>query len=177
MNKALDKYSKRRGPVKPAVASNMRVIDGDCASAYTSEELDAFRTQVSVIGYGQERVGGWDGDEVPKSEKVSVPEEESSSESENTPQFESGETRFLEFQRRLEESERINEDKARNTYYFEDPVMSMRRKKEMKKQEGIFVAPPNRFGIQPGAWWDGVDRSNGFEKRRIERMNEVRGNS
>lgn len=62
----------------------------------------------------------------------------------------------------------------------EDPMLeyirSKRKKDKIEKQvlevpiyEGIF--PDNRFNIRPGYRWDGVDRSNGFEKRLFENKN------
>lgn len=33
---------------------------------------------------------------------------------------------------------------------------------------------PNRYGIKPGRHWDGVNRSNGYEKQMFKRMNEKR---
>lgn len=61
-----------------------------------------------------------------------------------------------------------------------DPMLDYIRKKK-KKQAGEGASgrpvysgpepPPNRFGIRPGYRWDGVDRSNGFEKKLIESKN------
>ena len=70
------------------------------------------------------------------------------------------------------------EDHLKNQDLEEDPMAQFLRKKKSKarkeperpKYKGAW--PANRFNIPPGYRWDGVDRSNGFEKKYFSSVNE-----
>lgn len=71
----------------------------------------------------------------------------------------------------------------REQEHADDPMLEYMRKKRKNEEqqsnkpvipvyEGSY--PENRFGIRPGYRWDGVDRSNGYEKRWFDKQNERR---
>lgn len=53
---------------------------------------------------------------------------------------------------------------------WDDPARHFVDTLEVEKQK--YRAPPNRFDILPGRHWDGVDRSNGFEKKLFQKRAE-----
>lgn len=59
-----------------------------------------------------------------------------------------------------------------------DPMLEYFRQKDREKHGASSIPtykgpyPPNRYNIKPGYRWDGVDRSNGFEKKLMEQKND-----
>ncbi|KAI0350897.1 hypothetical protein OH77DRAFT_1430518 [Trametes cingulata] len=80
------------------------------------------------------------------------------------------------FARTADDAE-LNEE-LRAQERWNDPAAAFLTKKKSKgprKPEYTGPPPPpNRFGIKPGYRWDGVDRSNGFEKKYFQKQNEKR---
>ena len=72
-----------------------------------------------------------------------------------------------------EDLEKYLKDKTRE----DDPMAEYISKKSRKKDKRIEYPkfkgawPANRFNIPPGYRWDGVDRSNGFEKKYFDSVN------
>ncbi|PPQ95723.1 hypothetical protein CVT26_008366 [Gymnopilus dilepis] len=77
------------------------------------------------------------------------------------------------FARHADDKELNEELKAKELW--NDPAAAFLTKKKSKGPKRPEYTgpppPPNRFGIKPGYRWDGVDRSNGFEKKLFQSIN------
>lgn len=70
---------------------------------------------------------------------------------------------------RYKDDEELNEELKERERWNDPAAMFLTGTKAAKKAARKYPLyqgniPPNRFNIRPGYRWDGVDRSNGFEK-------------
>ncbi|KAJ2493481.1 Pre-mRNA-splicing factor cwc26 [Coemansia sp. RSA 2050] len=71
------------------------------------------------------------------------------------------------------DTSREQDSELRAREHWNDPALKFLENKKTSKTvypQYTGYAPPNRFGIRPGYRWDGVDRSNGFEKDMFKRQ-------
>ena len=85
------------------------------------------------------------------------------------------EAKFMKVARYADDEQLNDELKGRNRW--DDPAVGfLTQKRERKSVTGkpLYQGPsgPNRYGIRPGHRWDGVDRSNGFEKEWFAAKNK-----
>ncbi|KAG0005149.1 hypothetical protein BGZ80_010281 [Entomortierella chlamydospora] len=77
---------------------------------------------------------------------------------------------------RFKDDEELNEELKERERWNDPAAMFLTGTKKSKKSVRRYPVyqgniPPNRFNIRPGYRWDGVDRSNGFEKSYFQRIN------
>ncbi|KAI6168165.1 Pre-mRNA-splicing factor of RES complex-domain-containing protein [Pisolithus thermaeus] len=80
----------------------------------------------------------------------------------------------LPFSRYADDKE-LNEERMEEQRWNDPAAAFLTKKKNKGPRKPEYTGPPpppNRFGIKPGYRWDGVDRSNGFEKKLFQRQNE-----
>lgn len=75
----------------------------------------------------------------------------------------------------------LRDEKLKTAAHFDDPMTTFADNtallSTMRSKTGRFyytegVGPVNRYNIRPGFFWDGIDRSNGFEELVVRKRNE-----
>lgn len=77
--------------------------------------------------------------------------------------------------------QQLREEKLKTASHFDDPMTAFADNTALlsgtRSKTGRFhytkgVGPVNRYNIKPGFFWDGIDRSNGFEELAVRKRNE-----
>ncbi|EGV65869.1 Pre-mRNA-splicing factor cwc26 [Yamadazyma tenuis] len=75
----------------------------------------------------------------------------------------------------VSKSDKMYNDMLKSRTNFEDPIKSYAKVDKLSYIKGVNI--PNRFGIKAGIMWDGIDRSNGFEKLVMRKRSQMKSSS
>ena len=173
---------KKKQSTIAVIGYNQKKVGG--WDSQTICKIDFKKTEDSTSNLEEQKKIKETYDDSDESLEKTMKNSDNSEEESETDATSKGEEQWLLFQRQIKEQQERQKERdlqASQNYKSDDPFAMIMMKKKSKHQKNKSVHSeilpmnglPNRYGIKPGIWWDGIDRSNGFERKRLAKQIDI----